>query len=47
MTAAIPSLFGMLVSNDMTSAVTKDPLVRRGGSFSKRLRKCLVSLMRD
>ena len=33
MIAVIPSSFGIFVSNGMTSAVTKDPLVRRNGSF--------------
>ena len=45
MMAAIPSSCGMFVYRDVTSAVTKTALVGRGGSFSRRLIKCSVSLM--
>ena len=37
----------MFVYRDVTSAVTKRTLGGRDGSFSMRLTKCYVSLMRD
>ena len=43
----MPSSHGMFVYRDMTSAVTKRALGRRGGSFLMRLRKYFVSLMCD
>ena len=38
---------GTFLYNDMTSAGTKRALNERGGRFSKRLRKCFVSLICD
>ena len=47
MMAAMPSSCGMFLHRDVTSAVTNSVLVGRGGSFSRRLIKCFVSLMCD
>ena len=44
--AATPSSCGRFVYSCVTSAVTKNPLVERGESFSTRLKKCFLSLMR-
>ena len=38
---------GMFVYRDVTSIVTKRTLGGRGGSFSKRLTNCFVSLTCD
>ena len=43
----MPSLCGMFVQRDVTSAVTKRTLNGRGGGFSMRLRKFFVSLTCD
>ena len=43
----MPSSCGMSVYKDVTPTVTKRELDGKGGSFSKRLRKCFVSLICD
>ena len=43
----MPSLCGIFVYKDLTSAVTKRTLGGSGGSFSMWLRKYFVSLMCD
>ena len=47
MTADIRPSCGMFAYRDVRSAVTKIALVGSDGSFSVRLRKCIVSLMCD
>ena len=43
----MPSLCGMFVYRDVTSALIKVALGRRGGSSSMRLRKLFVSFKCD
>ena len=46
-TVSMPSSCEMIVCRGKILALTKAPLVGRGGSFSIRLGKCFVSLMCD